>query len=125
MKKHIEDIRLFGIQGFAKDLLEVADILEKATGTVPEEELAKNSHLKMLYEGLVMTDQQLHKVFNKNGLEKLNPMDEKFDPNFHEALFELEVPGKEGNVVLVNQVGYTLNTRVLRPALVGVAKAKL
>ena len=124
MKKHIEDIRLFGIQGFAKDLLEVADILEKATGTVPEEELSKNSHLKTLYEGLVMTDQQLHKAFNKNGLEKLNPMDEKFDPNFHEALFELEVPGKEGNVVLVNQVGYTLNTRVLRPALVGVAKAK-
>lgn len=124
MQKQIEDTRLFGIQGFAKDLLEVADILEKATGTVPEEELVKNSHLKTLYEGLLMTDQQLHKVFNKNGLQKLNPMDEKFDPNFHEALFEQEVPGKQGTVFLVNQLGYTLNARVLRPALVGVAKTK-
>lgn len=123
MKKQVEETRLFGIQGFAKDLLEVADILEKATGSVPEEELVKNSHLKTLYEGLVMTDQQLHKVFTRNGLQKLSPLDEKFDPNFHEALFEQEVPGKEGMVILVNQVGYTLNARVLRPALVGVAKA--
>ena len=124
MKKQVDDTRLFGIQGFAKDLLEVADILEKATGSVPEDELEKNTHLKTLFEGLVMTDQQLHKVFSKNGLQKLSPLDEKFDPNFHEAIFEQEVPGKEGNVILVNQVGYTLNMRVLRPAKVGVAKAK-
>lgn len=124
MKKQIEDIRLFGIQGFAKDLLEVADILGKATESIPQEEIQNNSHLKSLYEGLVLTDQQLHKVFTKNGLEKLSPVGEKFDPNFHEALFEQDVPGKEGTVILVNQIGYTLNARVLRPAKVGVAKAK-
>lgn len=124
MKKQIEDTRLFGIQGFAKDLLEVADILGKATESVPKEEIARNSHLKSLYEGLLLTDQQLHKVLNKNGLVKLCPIDEKFDPNFHEAIFEQDVPGKEGMVILVNQVGYTLNSRVLRPAKVGVAKAK-
>ena len=123
MKKQVDETRLFGIQGFAKDLLEVADILEKATSSVPEEQLKDNAPLKSLFEGLVMTDQQLHKVFVKNGLEKLSPIDEKFDPNFHEALFEQEVPGKEGTVILVNQVGYTLNMRVLRPAKVGVAKA--
>ena len=124
MKKQIEDTRLFGIHGFAKDLLEVADVLGKATESVPEEELKNNSHLKSLYEGLLLTDQQLHKVFSKNGLEKLSPVGENFDPNFHEALFEQDVPGKEGTVILVNQVGYTLNARVLRPAKVGVAKAK-
>lgn len=124
MKKQIEDTRLFGIQGFAKDLLEVADVLGKATESIPEEEIKNNSHLKSLYEGLLLTDQQLHKVFSKNGLEKLSPVGEKFDPNFHEALFEQDVPGEEGTVILVNQVGYTLNARVLRPAKVGVAKAK-
>ena len=124
MKKQIEDTRLFGVQGFAKDLLEVADVLGKATESVPEGEIKNNSHLKSLYEGLLLTDQQLHKVFSKNGLEKLSPIGEKFDPNFHEALFEQDVPGKEGTVILVNQVGYTLNARVLRPAKVGVAKAK-
>ena len=124
MKKQIEDTKLFGIQGFAKDLLEVADVLGKATESVPEEEIKNNSHLKSLYEGLLLTDQQLHKVFSKNGLEKLSPVGEKFDPNFHEALFEQDIPGKEGTVILVNQVGYMLNARVLRPAKVGVAKAK-
>ncbi|CAB3992318.1 grpE homolog 1, mitochondrial [Paramuricea clavata] len=124
MKKQVEDTRLFGIQGFAKDLLEVADVLGKATESVPDEEIENNTHLKSLYEGLRLTDQQLHKVFSKNGLEKLSPVGEKFDPNFHEALFEQDIPGKEGTVILVNQVGYTLNARVLRPAKVGVAKAK-
>ncbi|CAL7938531.1 unnamed protein product [Xylocopa violacea] len=91
LMKQIEDAKMFGIQGFCKDLLEVADILSKATESVPKDELTKkNPHLKTLYEGLKMTEAQLHKVFKKHGLVSLNPLNEKFDPNQHEALFQQE-----------------------------------
>ncbi|XP_015604702.1 grpE protein homolog, mitochondrial [Cephus cinctus] len=125
LTKQIEDAKLFGIQGFCKDLLEVADILGKATESVPKHELTdRNPHLKSLYEGLIMTETQLQKVFKKHGLTSVNPLNEKFDPNQHEALFEQEVEGKEaGTVVVVSKVGYKLHERIVRPALVGVAKA--
>ncbi|XP_071371055.1 grpE protein homolog 1, mitochondrial-like, partial [Centroberyx affinis] len=113
------------IQGFCKDLLEVADILEKATESVPKEEVtSQNPHLKNLYDGLVMTEVQIQKVFTKHGLVKLNPDGQKFDPYEHEALFHAPVEGKEpGTVAIVTKVGYKLHGRTLRPALVGVAKA--
>lgn len=113
-----------GIQGFCKDLLEVADILEKATESVPKEEVtSENPHLKNLYDGLVMTEVQIQKVFTKHGLVKLNPDGQKFDPYEHEALFHAPVEGKEpGSVAIVTKVGYKLHGRTLRPALVGVAK---
>lgn len=80
---------MFGIQGFCKDLLDVADVLNKATETVPKEEISdKNPHLKSLYEGLVMTEAQLQSVFKRHGLETVNPLNEKFNPNYHEALFQ-------------------------------------
>ncbi|XP_043482039.1 grpE protein homolog, mitochondrial [Leptopilina heterotoma] len=124
LMKQIEDAKLFGIQSFCKDLLDVADILGKATESVPKDQLTEsNPHLKTLYEGLTMTEAQLHKVFKKHGLESLNPLDEKFDPNQHEALFQQEVEGKKpGTVVVVSKVGYKLHERIVRPALVGVAK---
>ncbi|EDO47213.1 predicted protein [Nematostella vectensis] len=122
-QKMVEEARLFAIRGFSKDLLEIADILEKATTSVPKEELDKNSHLKNLFEGLTMTEAQLHKVFNKNGLEKMNPEGEKFNPHFHEAVFQFDAPDKEdGTVAVVQKIGYTLNGITLRPALVGVVK---
>ncbi|XP_031706945.1 grpE protein homolog 1, mitochondrial [Anarrhichthys ocellatus] len=123
--KMMEDAKLYGIQGFCKDLLEVADILEKATESVPKEEVTtQNPHLKNLYDGLVMTEVQIQKVFIKHGLVKLNPDGQKFDPYEHEALFHAPVEGKEpGTVAMVTKVGYKLHSRTLRPALVGVAKA--
>ncbi|XP_015113124.1 grpE protein homolog, mitochondrial [Diachasma alloeum] len=125
LTKQIEDAKLFGIQGFCKDLLDVADILGKATESVPKDQLTeRNPHLKTLYEGLRMTESQLHKVFKKHGLVSLNPLDEKFNPNQHEALFQQEVEGKApGTVVVVSKVGYKLHERIVRPALVGVSKA--
>ncbi|KAM9237363.1 grpE protein homolog 1, mitochondrial [Dugong dugon] len=123
-QKLVEEAKLYGIQGFCKDLLEVADILEKATQSVPKEEVSEdNPHLKSLYEGLVMTELQIQKVFTKHGLLKLNPVGAKFDPYEHEALFHVPVEGKEpGTVALVSKVGYKLHGRTLRPALVGVVK---
>lgn len=124
-QKMMEDAKLYGIQGFCKDLLEVADILEKATESVPKEEVSsQNPHLKNLYDGLVMTEVQVQKVFTKHGLVKINPDGKKFDPYEHEALFHAPVEGKEpGTVAMVTKVGYKLHGRTLRPALVGVAKA--
>lgn len=87
LTKQISEAKIYGIQSFCKDLLDVADVLNKATETVPKEELNKNSHLKSLYEGLTMTEAQLMSVFKRHGLEQVNPIDEKFNPNFHEALF--------------------------------------
>ncbi|XP_029447486.1 grpE protein homolog 1, mitochondrial [Rhinatrema bivittatum] len=123
-QKLIEEAKLYGIQGFCKDLLEVADVLEKATGSVPKEEIKdENPHLKSLYEGLVMTEGQIQKVFKKHGILKLNPLGAKFDPYEHEALFHAPADGKEpGTIALVSKVGYKLHERTLRPALVGVVK---
>ncbi|XP_060782367.1 grpE protein homolog 1, mitochondrial isoform X2 [Neoarius graeffei] len=124
-QKLVDEAKLYGIQGFCKDLLEVADILEKATQSVPKEEVtSQNPHLKNLYDGLVMTEVQIQKVFTKHGLVKLDPVGLKFDPYEHEALFHAPVEGQEpGTVAMVTKVGYKLHGRTLRPALVGVVKA--
>ncbi|XP_055626654.1 grpE protein homolog, mitochondrial [Toxorhynchites rutilus septentrionalis] len=124
LTKQIEDAKLFGIQGFCKDLLEVADILGHATEAVPKEEISdKNPHLKNLFEGLTMTKAQLNQVFKRHGLEQVNPLNEKFNPNLHEALFQQEVQNVEPNtVVVVSKIGYKLHERCIRPALVGVSR---
>jgi molecular chaperone GrpE len=144
LSKQIDDAKIFGIQSFCKDLLEVSDILGMmcrinnynnrfnrrthvlghACDAVPKEEVNDNNpHLKGLFEGLTMTKAQLNTVFKRNGLEQVNPIDEKFNPNYHEALFQQEVPNKEPNtVVVVSKIGYKLHDRVIRPALVGVSK---
>ncbi|XP_077355213.1 grpE protein homolog 1, mitochondrial [Festucalex cinctus] len=124
-QRMIQEAKLYGIQGFCEDLLEVADILEKAKESVPKEEVtSQNPHLKNLYDGLVMTDVQIQKVFTKHSLVKLNPYGHKFDPYEHEALYHAPAEGKEpGTVTAVTKVGYKLHGRTLRPALVGVAKA--
>ncbi|ESO06240.1 hypothetical protein HELRODRAFT_160398 [Helobdella robusta] len=136
LQKQIKDAKIFGIQGFCKDLLDVADILSKATTSLTEEQLKKenNPALNSLYEGLKMTEGQLMKVFLKHGLEKIDPLvGEKFNPNLHEALFQQPLPdadaAKHGDVVLtagsiaaVSKVGYKLHDRTIRAALVGVFK---
>lgn len=121
LTKQIEEAKIFGIQSFGKDLLEVADVLSKAVEMGTEGQTLENMH-----QGLVMTQAQLSQVFKRHGLEPVSPeMGEKFDPNKHEALFQVPVPDKEPNVVVdVQKVGYSLRGRTIRPALVGVSKKK-
>ena len=124
MQKQIEEARLFGIQEFAKDIIEVADVLEKATGSVSKKDLEDNNNLPLasLHDGLKLTEVQLQKVLLKNGLTKIDEVGNVFDPNIHEALFEL--PGeKPGTVAVISRVGYIINGRTLRAAKVGVVKA--
>ncbi|XP_050420692.1 grpE protein homolog 1, mitochondrial-like [Adelges cooleyi] len=122
--KQIADAKIYAIQGFCKDLLDVADSLGKATELVPKEEVSdRNPHLKHLYEGLVSTESQLQTIFQRHGLVSVNPLNEEFDPNEHKALFEQVVEGKKGGlVVVVSQIGYKLHNRVIRAAAVGISK---
>lgn len=115
--------RDFALQKFARDLLESVDNFELALSAVKEDTLASNPEVKNLYEGVDMTRNVFEKTLAKHGIEKVDPMGEVFDPNQHEATFEIAQPDKEpGTVFHVQQSGYMLNSRVLRPAKVGVVK---
>ncbi|HLZ65640.1 MAG TPA: nucleotide exchange factor GrpE [Aliidongia sp.] len=118
-----EDALKFATSNFAKDLVTVADNLRRAIDSVPEAQAAKDELLKGLLSGVSATERELLAAFEKHGIRKLDPLGEKFDHNFHQAIFELENTGKPaGTVVQVLQAGYTLHDRLLREAMVGVAK---
>lgn len=124
-KKEVQKARDFALQKFAKDLLESLDNFSLALNAVKEDTLAANNEVKNLYEGVYMTRNVFEKTLAKHGIEKIDPMGEQFDPNMHEATFEIPQPDKEpGTVFHVQQPGYTLNARVLRPAKVGLVKGE-
>lgn len=122
--------REFAIQKFAKDLVDDVDNLDRAL-TMGKEKLDVLKEGKMtiedlasFYEGVKMTEKNMLATLKKHGLERFNPEGEKFNPNEHEATFMTPMPGKEeGTVFHVQQKGFKLNSRVLRPAKVGVVKA--
>ncbi len=115
---------LYAATNFAKDLLSVSDSMGKALEMMPEEQRKKaDEATRNLIEGIELTRRELVNVFQKYGIAELDPLDEKFDPNYHQAMFEVPGSGKSnGTVVQVVQTGFKIGERVLRPALVGVAK---
>ena len=120
-----EDTAKYAISGFAKSLLDAADNLRRAIDAVPAEAVEADAALKTLVEGVAATERQLLAAFERNGLTRIEPVGEAFDPNFHQAMFELPGTGKpSGTVVQVVQPGYVLHGRLLRPAMVGVAKGE-
>ncbi len=123
-RKEVADAREFSIASFARDLLSVSDNLRRTIDAVPEGEAkADSSVLKNLLEGVSMTERELLSSLEKHKIRKLSPKGEKFDPNFHQAMFE--VPDKtipNNTVVEVIQDGYVIGERMLRPAMVGVSK---
>ena len=113
----------YAAASFAKEMLDVADNLHRALAAIPAEALAKDEALKSLYDGVSATERQLDAAFTRQHIKRIWPEGEKFDSNLHQAMFE--VPGTaqpSGTVVQVLQAGYTMHDRLLRPALVGVAK---
>jgi len=122
--REIADARAYGITGFARDILDIADNLQRALDAVPAEaKAAADPGLKALIEGVELTERSLHATLEKNGVKKFDPTGEKFDPNFQQAMYEVPDPTvPSGTVVQVVQAGYTIGDRVLRPALVGVSK---
>ena len=124
-KKDIERTKNFSLQKFAKDLLESVDNFNHALAAFKKEDIKKSRVISDLYTGVKMTKDVFEKTLRKHGIEKLDPLGEPFDPNKHEATFEVAHKDKEpGTVFHVQQLGYTLNNRVIRPAKVGVVKSE-
>ena len=115
---------LYAATNFARDLLSVSDSLAKALEMMDDDARSKaDDATRKLVEGIELTRRELLNSFQKHGIVELDPKDEKFDPNFHQAMFEVPGSGKpNGTVVQVVQTGYKIGERILRPALVGVAK---
>ncbi|NLH79315.1 MAG: nucleotide exchange factor GrpE [Phyllobacteriaceae bacterium] len=122
--KEIKDARDYAVTAFARDLLSVADNFDRALAHAPSELRADEATGgKALIEGVELTGRELLKTLEKHGVRKLSPLGEKFDPNFHQAMFEIPNPQiVAGTVLQVMQDGFAIADRVLRPALVGVAK---
>ena len=120
-----EETMKFAITGFARDLLSPSDNLRRALDSVPPDHGDPEKLLKSLLEGVEITEKELLAALTKHGVEKIDPMSESFDHNLHQAMFEVDDSDQSpGTIVHVLQPGYRLHGRLLRPALVGVAKEK-
>jgi molecular chaperone GrpE len=122
-EREVAEARQYGIAAFARDMLTAGDNLARAIEAVPEEARAGSAALTTLIDGVEMTERDLQNSLEKHGVRKLEPLGQKFDPHLHQAVFE--VPTEEqpaGTVMQVMQSGYVIGDRVLRPAMVGVAK---
>jgi molecular chaperone GrpE len=123
-EREVADSRVYGVTAFARDLLAIADNMQRALDAVPPELRASaEGGVKALIEGVELTERELIKALEKNGIRQFSPQGEKFDPNLHQAMFEVpDATVPAGSVVQVVQPGYKIGERVLRPALVGVSK---
>lgn len=122
--REVGDARSYAIAGFARDMLTVSDNLRRAIDAVPADaKQGGDAGLLALVEGVEMTERSMLSAMERHGVKKVDPMGEKFDPNFHQAMFEVPNPQVVANTVIqVVQPGYVIGERMLRPAMVGVAK---
>ena len=114
----------YAISKFAEDLIPVMEDFYLAFDNVKKDDLCDDKIAKNFFDGIVLTQNELKKVFERNGLLRIFPLNENFNPDLHNAIMQVEYDGEEGKVVQVMQAGYTIKNRLLRPALVGVSKAK-
>ena len=123
-EREIVDGRLYGIAGFARDVLGIADNMHRALDAVSAEMRQKaDAGVKAFLDGVELTERELLKTLEKHGIKKFEPLGEKFDPNLHQAMYEVPEPGvPTGTVVQVVQAGYKIGERILRPAMVAVSK---
>lgn len=123
-ERELTDTRSYAIANFARDMLVATDNLSRALMVVPAETRENaDATLKSLIEGIEMTEREMQRLLQKNGVVPILAEGERFDPHRHQAMFEVPNSGKpDGTVVQVLQAGYAIGERVLRPAMVGVAK---
>ncbi|WP_407529859.1 nucleotide exchange factor GrpE [Methylobacterium oryzisoli] len=123
-EREVADARTYAVTNFARDMLNVADNVRRALDSVPaESRAAAEGSLKALVDGIELTERDLIKTLERHGVRPVEPQGQRFDPNLHQAMFEVPNPDvASGTVVQVVQTGYVIGDRVLRPALVGVAK---
>ena len=123
-QRDVEQANKYGALGFIRDMTTPLDNMQRALDTAPEERDALDETYKNILIGLEMTVQEVTKIMEKHGVRVISPMNEKFDYNLHQAMFEVPTDEVEaGTVVAVAQPGYVLHDRLVRPAMVGVAKA--
>ncbi|MGE0251157.1 MAG: nucleotide exchange factor GrpE [Dongiaceae bacterium] len=124
IEREKEDIAKYAVASLARDILTVADNLHRALLAVTAKDKEADPHLKNLSIGVEATERELQSTLERHGLKKVEPLGQSFDYNFHQAISEIETTEKPpGTVMQVLQAGYTLNERLLRPALVIIAKA--
>ena len=125
-EREVSDARLYGITTFARDILTVADNMHRALNALDAELREQaDSSIKALLDGVELTERELLNVLEKHGVKKLEPIGQKFDPNRHQAMYEVpDASVPTGSVVQVIQAGYLIGDRVLRPALVAIAKGE-
>ena len=122
MEKDVADARAYAATGFARDILSVADNLARAVDAIPED-LREDSKFKGLVEGIRATQRELDKVFAQHGVTRIAATGLPLDPNQHQAMMEIPTADAEpGTIVQEMQPGYMIKDRLLRPAMVGVAK---
>lgn len=123
-QKDREDALKYSSANFARDMLSVADNLRRAIDSIPEDGDPDGAALVGFIEGISLTEKELLSTLERHGIRKIDPMGEKFDPQFHEAMFEIpSAEAENGTVLQVVEVGYVIHDRLLRPAKVGIAKA--
>jgi len=122
--RDVRDAKSYAVSGFARDMLQVSDNLQRALEAVPEQaEGVADNGLKSLVEGVELTERAMAATLERHGVIKLEPKGQKFDPNYHQAMYEVPDPSVANNTVVeVVQPGYVIGDRMLRPAMVGVAK---
>lgn len=123
-ERDVKDAKSYAVSGFARDMLAVSDNLRRALDAVPaDQRTGADATLTTLLEGVELTERAMLSALERHGVKKIDAEGEKFDPNFHQAMFEIPNPAVPNNtVVQVVQAGFIIGDRVLRPAMVGVAK---
>ena len=121
-EKEATDARTYAVTSFARDILGVADNIQRGLGAIPAE-LRGDEKFKGLVTGLEATGRELDSVFGRHGITRIAAMGETLDPNRHQAMMEMPSDAPAGTVVQEMQAGYMIKDRLLRPALVAVAKA--
>jgi molecular chaperone GrpE len=123
-EREVADSRQYAVTSFAREMLIVADNLRRAIQAVPPEARATDPALSTLMDGVDATERGLEQTLTKFGVRQISPKGQKFDPGFHQAMYEVETPDSPpGTITDVIQAGYVIGDRVLRPALVALAKA--
>jgi molecular chaperone GrpE len=124
-QREIMESRKYAASGIVKDLLNVSDNLLRALGSVPAELRERDEQVKNLAIGVEMVEKDLLSVFEKHGVKRIEPLGEPFNHEYQQAMYEVENSGQPGGtIVQLLQPGYVMHDRLLRPAMVAVAKGK-
>ena len=122
-RKDITDASRYGIANFARDMLSVSDNMARALDSIPDDAREESDIVNAIAEGVEMTAREMASALERHGIQQVSPLGEKFDYNLHQAMFEAKDSGQpDGTIVNVVQAGYMIGERLLRPAMVGVAK---